>query len=133
MTLKEPFGAVTSVTEVLNLKCYRCPDPTSHLSRAPGVPGLPGSRKRSLLSSGLFLLMSSSVAPLLASEIPTLEGAIVPHWIGGKTIARTGDPIAPLYNPATGQVARFFPFSSQEEFDAAVSAANTQFPPSSSV
>src|ERR1700730_5917989 len=71
--------------------------------------------------------MSSSVAPLLASEILTLEGAIVPHWIGGKAIARQGDRRAPVYNPATGQVARFVPFASKEEVDAAVSAANAQF------
>src|SRR5258708_8560969 len=98
MTLKEPFGAVTSVTEVLNLKCYRCPDPTSHLSRAPGVPGLPGSRKRSLLSSGLFLLMSSSVAPLLSTEIPTLEASIVPHWIVGQTHPPPTTPHSTLFN-----------------------------------
>ncbi|MEY2608041.1 MAG: malonate-semialdehyde dehydrogenase (acetylating) / methylmalonate-semialdehyde dehydrogenase [Verrucomicrobiota bacterium] len=72
--------------------------------------------------------MSSSVAPLLASEILTLEGAIVPHWIGGKAIARQGDRRAPVYNPVTGQVARFVPFASKEEVDAAVSAANAQFP-----
>jgi malonate-semialdehyde dehydrogenase (acetylating) / methylmalonate-semialdehyde dehydrogenase len=72
--------------------------------------------------------MSSSVAPLLASEILTLEGAIVPHWIGGKAIARQGDRRAPIYNPASGQVARFVPFASKEEVDAAVSAANAQFP-----
>jgi malonate-semialdehyde dehydrogenase (acetylating) / methylmalonate-semialdehyde dehydrogenase len=75
-----------------------------------------------------FLLMSSSVAPLLANEILTLEGAIVPHWIGGKATAGQGDRRAPVYNPATGQVARFVPFASKEEVDAAVSAANTQFP-----
>src|ERR1700724_2270623 len=72
--------------------------------------------------------MSSSVAPLLASEILTLEGAIVPHWIGGKAIARQGDRRAPVYNPATCRVARFVPFASKEEVDAAVSAANAQFP-----
>src|SRR4030088_997175 len=72
--------------------------------------------------------MSSSVASLLASEILTLEGAIVPHWIGGKAIARQGDRRAPVYNPATGQVARFVPFASKEEVDAAVNAANAQFP-----
>src|SRR4030088_1130003 len=72
--------------------------------------------------------MSSSVASLLASEILTLEGAIVPHWIGGKAIARQGDRRAPVYNPVTGQVARFVPFASKEEVDAAVNAANAQFP-----
>jgi len=72
--------------------------------------------------------MSSSVAPLLASEILTLEGAIVPHWIEGKAIARQGDRRAPVYNPATGQVARFVPFASTAEVDAAVSAARAQFP-----
>ena len=72
--------------------------------------------------------MSSTVATLLASEIPTLEGAIIPHWIDGKAIARQNDQRAPVYNPATGQVARFVPFASEEEVDAAVSAANAQFP-----
>src|SRR5258708_25744631 len=80
-----------------------------------------------------FLLMSSSVAPLLASEIPTLEGAIVPHWIGGKAIARQGDRRAPVYNPATGQVARFVPFASKEEVGAALSAASAPFPSWSAV
>jgi malonate-semialdehyde dehydrogenase (acetylating)/methylmalonate-semialdehyde dehydrogenase len=72
--------------------------------------------------------MSSTVATLLASEIPNLEGAIIPHWIDGKKIAKQGDQRAPVYNPATGQVARFVPFASKEEVDAAVSAANEQFP-----
>src|SRR5258708_37598229 len=80
-----------------------------------------------------FLLMSSSVAPLLASEILTLEGAIVPHWIGGKAIARQGDRRAPVYNPATGQVARFVPFASKEEVGAALSAASAPFPSWSAV
>ena len=72
--------------------------------------------------------MNSSVFPLLASEIPSLEDAVIPHWIGGKTITGQADRKAPVYNPATGQVARFVPFASNDEVDAAVSAANAQFP-----
>jgi malonate-semialdehyde dehydrogenase (acetylating)/methylmalonate-semialdehyde dehydrogenase len=76
----------------------------------------------------LLLVMNSSVAPLLASEIPTLQDAVVSHWIGGKATTGQGDRKAPVYNPATGQVARFVPFASKDEVDSAISAASAQFP-----
>jgi malonate-semialdehyde dehydrogenase (acetylating)/methylmalonate-semialdehyde dehydrogenase len=72
--------------------------------------------------------MNHSVAPLLASEIPALADAVVPHWIGGKAVIGRAERKAPVYNPATGQVARFVPFASPEEVNAAVSAATAQFP-----
>jgi malonate-semialdehyde dehydrogenase (acetylating)/methylmalonate-semialdehyde dehydrogenase len=72
--------------------------------------------------------MNSSVAPLLASETATLENAVVQHWIDGKAIIGQGNRRAPVFNPATGQVARFVPFASNDEVEAAVNAATTQFP-----
>src|SRR5438132_2240084 len=77
--------------------------------------------------------MNSSVASLLTSDLPGLQDAVVSHWIAGKATTGKGDRKTPVYNPATGQVARFVPFASHEETDAAVGAANAQFPSWSAV
>jgi malonate-semialdehyde dehydrogenase (acetylating)/methylmalonate-semialdehyde dehydrogenase len=72
--------------------------------------------------------MNSSVAPLLAAETGTVESAVVRHWIGGKPVAGHGERRAPVFEPATGQVARFVPFAEKDEVAAAVAAAASQFP-----
>ena len=55
-------------------------------------------------------------------------GATVPHWIGGARVAGTSGRRGPVFNPATGQVAREVDFASVEEVDAAVAAARAAFP-----
>ncbi|MEK6191043.1 MAG: CoA-acylating methylmalonate-semialdehyde dehydrogenase [Chloroflexota bacterium] len=57
---------------------------------------------------------------------PALER--VSHWIGGKRVAGTSGRRGPVYNPATGQLAREVDFASVEEVDAAVKAAAAAFP-----
>ncbi len=62
-------------------------------------------------------------------------GAIAPatldrvhHWIGGRRVASTSGRSGPVYNPATGDVAREVDFATREEVDAAVDAARAAFP-----
>lgn len=52
----------------------------------------------------------------------------VNHWINGARVAGTSGRNGPVYNPATGKVARQVDFASVEEVDAAVAAARAAFP-----
>src|SRR6187431_1859923 len=52
----------------------------------------------------------------------------VNHWIGGARIAGRSGHSGPVYNPATGTIARTVDFASVEEVDAAVAAAHAAFP-----
>ena len=52
----------------------------------------------------------------------------VNHWINGASVAGTSGRSGPVYNPATGQVAREVDFASVEEVAAAVAAAREAFP-----
>jgi malonate-semialdehyde dehydrogenase (acetylating)/methylmalonate-semialdehyde dehydrogenase len=52
----------------------------------------------------------------------------VNHWIGGRRVAGTSGRQGPVYNPATGELARQVDFASVEEVDAAVAAAREAFP-----
>jgi len=52
----------------------------------------------------------------------------VNHWINGARVAGTSGRSGPVYNPATGEVARHVDFASVEEVDAAVAAAKAAFP-----
>jgi len=52
----------------------------------------------------------------------------VHHWIGGKPAAGTSDRHGPVYDPATGTLAREVDFASVDEVDAAVRAARVAFP-----
>ncbi|HZM72038.1 MAG TPA: CoA-acylating methylmalonate-semialdehyde dehydrogenase [Candidatus Polarisedimenticolia bacterium] len=52
----------------------------------------------------------------------------VHHWIGGRAYAGTSGRSGPVYNPATGAIAREVDFASAEEVDAAVAAAKAAFP-----
>ena len=54
--------------------------------------------------------------------------ATVPHWIGGGRVAGTSGRRGPVFDPATGQVAREVDFASVEEVDKAVAAARAAFP-----
>ncbi len=52
----------------------------------------------------------------------------VKHWINGARVAGTSGRQGPVYNPATGEIARRVDFASVEEVDAAVAAAHTAYP-----
>jgi len=52
----------------------------------------------------------------------------VHHWIGGQPVAGTSGRHGPVYDPATGELAREVDFASAEEVDAAVRAARAAFP-----
>ena len=47
----------------------------------------------------------------------------VSHWIGGRLVAGTSGRSGPVYNPATGTLAREVDFASSEEVNAAVKAS----------
>jgi malonate-semialdehyde dehydrogenase (acetylating) / methylmalonate-semialdehyde dehydrogenase len=52
----------------------------------------------------------------------------VGHWIGGRRVAGTSGRQQPVYNPATGAVARQVALASEAEVKAAVAAAQAAFP-----
>ena len=54
--------------------------------------------------------------------------AEVGHYIGGRAVAATSGRRQPVYNPATGAVARQVALASAQEVDAAVAAAMAAFP-----
>src|SRR3954449_3757535 len=55
-------------------------------------------------------------------------GEPVNHWIGGRRVAGTSGRRGPVYDPATGRLAREVDFATTEEVDAAVAAARAAFP-----
>ncbi|HYL41432.1 MAG TPA: CoA-acylating methylmalonate-semialdehyde dehydrogenase [Candidatus Binatus sp.] len=62
------------------------------------------------------------------TERAAVAGAVVPHWIGGQRVAGTSGRRGPVFNPATGAIAREVDFASVAEVDAAVAAAKAAFP-----
>ncbi len=52
----------------------------------------------------------------------------VHHWIAGQAVAGTSGHHGPVYDPATGKLAREVDFASAEEVDTAVRAARAAFP-----
>jgi malonate-semialdehyde dehydrogenase (acetylating) / methylmalonate-semialdehyde dehydrogenase len=52
----------------------------------------------------------------------------VNHWIGGRRVVGTSRRSGPVYDPATGQIARHVDFASIDEVDAAVASAKAAFP-----
>src|SRR5437773_6467326 len=69
--------------------------------------------------------MTQVAEPTTATSTPT---ARVQHWIGGKRVAGASGRSGPVYNPATGDLAREVDFASAEEVDTAVQAAYAAFP-----
>jgi malonate-semialdehyde dehydrogenase (acetylating)/methylmalonate-semialdehyde dehydrogenase len=70
--------------------------------------------------------MTQVAEPHAGSAPASLER--VHHWIGGRRVAGTSGRSGPVYNPATGVLAREVDFASVEEVDAAVAAATAAFP-----
>ncbi len=63
----------------------------------------------------------------LEGQGSTAVGA-VHHWIGGRIVEGTSGRRGPVYDPATGRVAREVDFATVEEVGAAVAAAKAAFP-----
>jgi malonate-semialdehyde dehydrogenase (acetylating) / methylmalonate-semialdehyde dehydrogenase len=75
--------------------------------------------------------MTQVVDPRGATSAPRstpTETERVHHWIGGRSTAGTSGRSGPVYDPATGRLAREVDFASIEEVDAAVAAAKAAFP-----
>jgi malonate-semialdehyde dehydrogenase (acetylating)/methylmalonate-semialdehyde dehydrogenase len=70
----------------------------------------------------------TQVAEPITERAAGTPAATVPHWIGGRRVAGTSGRRGPVYNPATGALAREVDFASVEEVDAAVAAARAAFP-----
>ena len=68
----------------------------------------------------------TSVAEPEASPI-TSPGR-VSHWIAGQSVAGASGREGPVFDPATGALARYVDFASVEELDQAVQAAKSAFP-----
>ena len=56
------------------------------------------------------------------------EAARIHHWIGGRSVEGQSGRNGPVFNPATGALAKQVDFASVEEVDAAVAAAAEAFP-----
>ncbi len=70
--------------------------------------------------------MTSLAQPPAVDAAPPAER--VNHWINGQRVPGTSGRSGPVYNPATGAIAREVDFASVEEVDAAVAAAKAAFP-----
>jgi malonate-semialdehyde dehydrogenase (acetylating) / methylmalonate-semialdehyde dehydrogenase len=71
-------------------------------------------------------MTSIAQPPAVTGQQPPTER--VSHWINGARVAGTSGRSGPVYNPATGELAREVDFASVEEVDAAVAAAKAAFP-----
>jgi len=63
-----------------------------------------------------------------SAETAAEPTARVGHWIAGRRVSGTSGRSGPVYDPATGRLAREVDFASVEEVDAAVRAAVEAFP-----
>jgi malonate-semialdehyde dehydrogenase (acetylating) / methylmalonate-semialdehyde dehydrogenase len=62
-------------------------------------------------------------------SVPTPGSEIVPHWIGGRPTATSGDGrLLDVFNPATGAVARRVVAATPDDVSAAVASAAVAFP-----
>jgi malonate-semialdehyde dehydrogenase (acetylating)/methylmalonate-semialdehyde dehydrogenase len=62
------------------------------------------------------------------ARTPELETDRIGHWIGGQRVAGGSGRSGPVYDPATGRLARTVDFAAAEEVDRAVAAARAAFP-----
>lgn len=63
-----------------------------------------------------------------APDLTALLATTVSHYIGGRVVASASGRSQPVYNPATGEVARQVALGSADEVKAAVAAAKAAFP-----
>jgi malonate-semialdehyde dehydrogenase (acetylating)/methylmalonate-semialdehyde dehydrogenase len=59
---------------------------------------------------------------------PSDHAGFVSHWINGARVAGTSGRSGPVFDPATGEIARRVDFASVDEVDRAVAAASAAFP-----
>jgi malonate-semialdehyde dehydrogenase (acetylating)/methylmalonate-semialdehyde dehydrogenase len=71
-------------------------------------------------------MTSIAQQPAATGQQPVAER--VNHWINGRPVAGRSGRSGPVYNPATGELAREVDFASVEEVDAAAAAAKAAFP-----
>ena len=72
--------------------------------------------------------MTHVAEPPVAGGSDATASERVHHWINGRPVAGTSGRQGPVYNPATGELAREVDFASTDEVDAAVAAAHQAFP-----
>ena len=72
--------------------------------------------------------MTQVAEPRSATPRPGQPRETLGHWIGGRPVAGASRRRGPVYNPATGELAREVAFASTEEVDTAVAAAKAAFP-----
>jgi malonate-semialdehyde dehydrogenase (acetylating)/methylmalonate-semialdehyde dehydrogenase len=72
--------------------------------------------------------MTSIVQPPAAEAGAKPTAERVNHWINGRRQAGTSGRSGPVYNPATGELAREVDFAAVDEVDAAVAAAKAALP-----
>jgi malonate-semialdehyde dehydrogenase (acetylating)/methylmalonate-semialdehyde dehydrogenase len=71
--------------------------------------------------------MTHVAEPPVGNQGQAAETERVNHWINGAPVAGRSGRSGPVYNPATGEVAREVDFASTEEVDDAVHAAQDAF------
>jgi malonate-semialdehyde dehydrogenase (acetylating) / methylmalonate-semialdehyde dehydrogenase len=71
--------------------------------------------------------MTHVAEPPAARDTGGAELGRVHHWIGGRPVEGTSGRRGPIFNPATGRMAREVDFASAEEVDAAVTTASEAF------
>jgi malonate-semialdehyde dehydrogenase (acetylating) / methylmalonate-semialdehyde dehydrogenase len=72
--------------------------------------------------------MTQVAEPQSASPRPSQPRETLGHWIAGRRVASTSGRHGPVFDPATGALAREVAFASTGEVDAAVAAAKAAFP-----
>ncbi len=70
----------------------------------------------------------ATIATTKSKTETTQSLEIVPHWIGGKTVAGASQSFADVFNPATGKVSRRVPLDGTAELEQAVAVAEAAFP-----
>ena len=71
--------------------------------------------------------MTHVAEPPTAADSGGTELARVHHWVGGRAVEGASGRHGPVFNPATGEVAREVDFASVEEVDATVRVARQAF------
>jgi malonate-semialdehyde dehydrogenase (acetylating) / methylmalonate-semialdehyde dehydrogenase len=59
---------------------------------------------------------------------PSTQLPVISHWIGGRRVAGASDRRGPVFDPATGQQAKWVDLASTQEVDRAIAAAREAFP-----
>ena len=72
--------------------------------------------------------MTHVAEPPVGAQGQAAETELVNHWIDGTRVAGTCGRRGPVYNQATGEIARHVDFASTDEVDAAVRSAADAFP-----